>query len=265
MLERGENLPLFARIHLETGGFTGKLTDEGGQVIFETPNGAEITILGTQFWIIYDPADQVLGVGNFEGTTVVAIRDISLAVRSNHYVIVRPGQPPEPERLIPMTRAELEELFRQQRSAVPVLRALLEETPTPTPTVPADTPTLTYTTTSTPTPSPTLTSTPACPPRLEVVQNAFCRAGPGTNWVPRTGFLPGISLEPKGLSPFQPLWWYVAIPSGGSCWISDLNVNIIGEASCLPIIPVPPTYTPTPTQTYPKPVRVLICPPEFDC
>ena len=284
-LEHAANLPLMARIRLETGGFTGKLIEEGGKAVFETPNGAEITILGTEFWIVYDPEEQILGVGNFEGLVFLSVGGDPIAISSNHYVIVRKDQP-EPERPMPVTRGEFEESSRVLGSPVTALRTLfLETAPVPTTTlaenpvvtssVPAAILTATYTPrppSLTPTkpspPSLTPTPPPACPPTLEVVQNAFCREGPGSNWEAITSFKVGTVLEPRGLSAYQPLWWYVAIPSGrGSCWISDSTLNAVGEASCLPVVPAPPTYTPIPptdTPITPSPTPITPSPTPTD-
>lgn len=258
-LERAENLPIFARVRLETGGFTGTLADVGGQAVFETPNGAKITILGTSFWIIYDAQEQSLGVGNFDGTVQVEAPGVSMPVNQLHYVILRPGEEPV-ERPMELNQTDLENQIRALNSPVEVLRTVLVvETPTPTPSptdtstptpTPTNTGTATRTGTPSPTPTPTITPspTPACPPILRVVENANCREGPGTNWNVITSFASGTDLIPYGYARWQTLWWYVGIPnSRAACWISDSTISVIGDASCLQALSVPPTYVPTVT------------------
>jgi hypothetical protein len=42
---------LLVRLRLEFGGFTGQLTQPGGQVVIETPNGATVNVAGTDFFL----------------------------------------------------------------------------------------------------------------------------------------------------------------------------------------------------------------------
>lgn len=66
-LESAPGTPLDVRLFLENGGFTGVVTEPGGQTVVETPNGAEIKVLGTEFFIIYDPEREIAAAGNFDG------------------------------------------------------------------------------------------------------------------------------------------------------------------------------------------------------
>lgn len=248
-LERAENIPLVARIQLESGGFTGTLQKHDGKALFEAPNGTTITILGTQFWVIYRPADKVIGVGNFGGTINVSAQNVTRPVTTGHYMIVRDGQPPEPERVMTMDRSALENMIRQQGSPLDVLQTAFEVTATPAATsVPSSTvtPTTSVTPTLTITPSPT----PACPPVLKVIRTALCRVSPGTTKEIMNVFQVDTTMVPSRRT-VDSVWYNVPEPASGlSCWISDANLEVIGNASCLPVFYVATgksaTVTPTP-------------------
>lgn len=241
-LEHAENIPLYARIQLETGGFTGTLQKKEGKAVFETPNGATISILGTQFWIIYDPVRKVAGVGNFGGTISISARNITREVTSNHYVIVKSGQPPEPERLMTVDRAGLEKLIRQEGSPLSVFGSTFEMSATSTPTATAlITETPEPTGTQTPTPTVTPTPTQGCPPILQVVRRAVCRVSPGTSKEVMNAFSADVTMVPSKRTFSDPVWWNVPEPASGlSCWISGENLQMTGDASCIPVVGLVP-------------------------
>lgn len=249
-LQHADNIPLYARIQLETGGFTGTLQKKEGKAVFETPNGATISILGTQFWVIYNPIDKVVGVGNFGGTISVSAQNITRAVTSNHYLIVKDGQPPEPERVLSISRAGLENLIRKQGSPLTVLQTAFETTATPTAATPTATPidTLTPADTLTPTLTVTPTPTPACPPTLHVVRAALCRVSPGTSKEVMNVFPLDATMIPSKRTFSDPVWWNVPEPASGlSCWISSANLEMIGDASCVPLVGLVPGNAATQT------------------
>jgi hypothetical protein len=74
-LESAPGTPLDIRMFLESGGFTGVVTETGGKVVVETPNGAEIIVLGTEFFIIHDPERSLTAAGNFSGEMDMATPD----------------------------------------------------------------------------------------------------------------------------------------------------------------------------------------------
>lgn len=251
-LQHAENIPLYARIQLETGGFTGTLQKKEGKAVFETPSGATITILGTQFWVIYNPVDKVVGVGNFGGSISVTAQNTTRLVTSNHYLIVKAGQPPAPEKLMHIDRAGLENMIRQQGSPLKVLQTSFEVTPTPT--IYPPTATTTYLPTDTLAPTPTLTPTPtptpiaACPPVLQVVHAALCRVSPGTSKEVMNVFPPDMTMVPSKRTYSDPVWWNVPEPASGlSCWISSANLALIGDASCVPVVGLIPGNAATQT------------------
>jgi hypothetical protein len=265
VIESAANTPPIARLLLERGGFTGELVKEGSKAIFQTPGGAEITVLGTTFFIVYDPKDGTTTLGNFEGSLGVISNGKLASLNAGHFLKVPAGEPPGPEQPLLIDREAFDTAARELKSPIEVVDTLLVVGPTatslpatavisPSPTTaPSDTasPTFTSTASATPVP-PTPTNTPlACPPVITVDQPAFCREGPGTNYRVITGFEPQTTLRVDGQSPFKPLWWWVEIPTGGHCWISDAVVTIAGDtsASCVSIIKPPPTYTPTFTPT----------------
>jgi murein DD-endopeptidase MepM/ murein hydrolase activator NlpD len=115
-------------------------------------------------------------------------------------------------------------------------------------------PTETSTPTPSPTPSPTITATPTlfvCAPTLTIIQNAFCRTGPGTVYDVATGFTDGTVLEINGQNMNDAIkWWRVTIPNTtASCWVSDSLVDRPEDAVCVQELFDPPTPTPTPTVT----------------
>src|SRR3989304_5760499 len=44
-----------AGMFLTDGGLVGQLVESGKEVAFDTPGGAQITVLGTEFLVAYDP------------------------------------------------------------------------------------------------------------------------------------------------------------------------------------------------------------------
>ncbi len=78
---------------LEAGGVTGELTEAGGQVVIEVPGGPRITILGTTFFVVYDPATGVTTVGNFHGHVEVTDGGRSITLSPGYYVTLPSGSP----------------------------------------------------------------------------------------------------------------------------------------------------------------------------
>ncbi len=56
------------RMKLERGGLSGEVAKDSGGADFEIANGIHIYILGTSFYITYDPATNIVSTGNFDGT-----------------------------------------------------------------------------------------------------------------------------------------------------------------------------------------------------
>ncbi|NLF66383.1 MAG: hypothetical protein GX579_17455 [Chloroflexi bacterium] len=121
---------------LQQGGLTGQLTKAGESAVIETPGGATITILGTQFFVVYDPATGETTVGNFDGSVQVDDGSASFPLGASRQVTI-PGGVPEP---LPVSYVQFEQ---QARSLGPVaaVAALQPEPPSPTPTfTPSPTP-----------------------------------------------------------------------------------------------------------------------------
>lgn len=119
-VESDPGSPIDVRMFLEEGGFTGKLTAEGGHALFETPGGAEITVLGTEFFVVYDSANQLTVVGNFNGQVEVSGAGSSIILMDNHFVEVVDGQAPGPQIPFSLNMPDLEERARDRQSAVNV-------------------------------------------------------------------------------------------------------------------------------------------------
>jgi len=190
--EPGQDTTLEQQIFLFLGGFTGQLTSgPGHSAVFKTPGGAAITVLGTEFLLVYDTASQITTVGNFGGSVEVAAGGSSIPLASGHLVEVPPGGTPGVPLTLAFTRADFDRRASALQSPVLAVQGLLA-TATPTPTSTA-TPTITPTSTETPTqisvpttatptgpgpatPTPTWTSTPTSSvahvyPKPQVIAN----------------------------------------------------------------------------------------------
>lgn len=111
-------VPLDVRMYLEEGGFTGQLMEHGARAVFETPGGATITVLGTEFFVVYDPGTGLTTVGNFQGTVEVAGGGRRISLASGHYVEVPAGEPPGEPVVLSDTRFEFEQRTRDLQSPI---------------------------------------------------------------------------------------------------------------------------------------------------
>ena len=106
----------------------------------------------------------------------------------------------------------------------------------PFPTVPlvTVTPITTVTTASTTTTIPTATLSG---PIATFIKDANCRSGPSTGHHIVTSFFEGETVQIVGRNPdFNNTWWYVAIPSGGNCWVSLTTAQAYGNFSEIPTV-----------------------------
>ena len=143
----------------------------------------------------------------------------------------------------------------EERTDAPTRTPSIEATQTVIP-LPTETlvPTSTPTRTATPTPEPVW---------VMVLQNAFCRTGPGTTFA-ISDYLPaGYEVELAGktevprvdetLAP--EVWYVVPRPSDGEvCWIFNTLVEVTGNLDGVAMMSPPPTYTPEPSGG-PAPVK----------
>ena len=136
------NSSLLVRLRLTFGGFTGKLNQPGKQVVFDTPNGAKITVFGTNFFLVYDPEQDLVTAGNFDG-------GMDIQAGGSSPVPIPPGSlrqaqgnnQPSPEVPIPFSRTEFEDMARQFQSPVAVVNeaVVVEAEPIDTEPGPIDT------------------------------------------------------------------------------------------------------------------------------
>lgn len=103
--EFAEDVPLDFQLVLAQGDLIGELTGQGGQVVVQTPTGAEITVLGTEFFISYNSSSQEMSAGNFDGTLTVATPGMSSgrSIGDGHYVTWTPGSSLSSDKNIPYT------------------------------------------------------------------------------------------------------------------------------------------------------------------
>ncbi len=101
-----------AGMFLTDGGLVGQLVEAGKEVAFDTPGGAQITVLGTAFLVVYDSVNRETIVGNWNGTVIVTSAGIPIALAPGHGMHVQDGQPPGPQHPLGMTRDEYEQQAR---------------------------------------------------------------------------------------------------------------------------------------------------------
>lgn len=114
--------PLDVRMTLESGGFTGNKVKPGGKAVFDTPNGAKITIYGTDFFIVYDQLGGVTTAGNFSGQMEIEAGGSGpVPIPEDHSRRVEPGGQPGPETPLPFDQAGFEQRSRELASPVDAL------------------------------------------------------------------------------------------------------------------------------------------------
>lgn len=116
--EVAEDVPLGVELFLFFGGFTGDLVEEGGSTVIRTPGDAEITVLGTEYFVAYDPDAATTMVGNFGGTVGVVGTGGGLDLESGMYVVVPDGGAPGPAFPLPLSREAFDALAREENSAI---------------------------------------------------------------------------------------------------------------------------------------------------
>jgi len=116
--ESAPDVPLDVQMFLEEGGFTGHLMDKGGRAVFDTPGGAEITVLGTEFFVVYDPTRDLTIAGNFGGTVDVVGNGTRISLASGHAVQVPAGQSPGAQVPLALSLAEFEQRARELQSPI---------------------------------------------------------------------------------------------------------------------------------------------------
>ena len=115
--ESAQDSTLLVRLRLEFGGFTGQLTQPGGQVVFETPNGATVNVAGTDFFVVYSAGGGESYCGNWNGHMWVEANGSGrLPVQTGWIYRVEPGGQPMPWRQIPWSMGQFDQLARSTGS-----------------------------------------------------------------------------------------------------------------------------------------------------
>lgn len=117
-LESAPGTPLDVRLFLENGGFTGVVTEPGGQMVVETPNGAEIKVLGTEFFIIYDPEREIAAAGNFDGGIEMGAGGEVASIPTGSFMWVGADQVISPSIQMPFSQQDFAINSRELRSPV---------------------------------------------------------------------------------------------------------------------------------------------------
>jgi hypothetical protein len=88
-----------------------------------------------------------------------------------------------------------------------------------------------------------------CTPQIEVLENAICRAGPGTIYDIVTAYKVGQALTPEGRNADATWLWVLMLDGQRHCWVSASLLSAPCDADALPIVAAPPTPTGAPTLT----------------
>jgi hypothetical protein len=118
--------PLDVRLFLEDGGFTGQVTEPGGQVMINTPNNAQIFIYGTTFLVAYNPQTEVTTAANFEGRVEVASMAGQIDLPAATFTLVHPDldRPPDPPLPFSMELDEYNQAARRLQSPLDALHEM---------------------------------------------------------------------------------------------------------------------------------------------
>lgn len=118
--------PLEVQMFLEDGGFTGSYSADGGSLVVDTPGGTAVVVLGTEFFVNYEPGSQSTVAGSFNGSVNVDWGSGSMAITPGHYLEIAPGGPTGPEQPIPLTRDAFEGEVRQVGSTLRVAELIMQ-------------------------------------------------------------------------------------------------------------------------------------------
>lgn len=111
--EGSQDTALLVRLRLEFGGFTGQLTQPGGQAVFETPNGATVNVAGTDFFLVYNQEGGESYCGSWNGQMwVEAGGSGRLPVTPGLIYRVEAGGQPAPWRRMPWSMEQFDQLAR---------------------------------------------------------------------------------------------------------------------------------------------------------
>jgi hypothetical protein len=114
--------PLVVKMTLLAGGFVGRTYKPGARPTFNTPNNAQINVYGTSFFVVYDPEQDLMTAGNFEGSMEIqAAGSGPTPIQSGFMRQAQGGDPPSPEVEIPFSLTEFEDMARQLKSPVAVV------------------------------------------------------------------------------------------------------------------------------------------------
>lgn len=114
--------PLVVKMALLTGGFAGRTFKSGVRSTFTTPNNAQINVFGTDFFIVFDPNQDMTTAGNFGGDMEIdAGGSGPVPIPSGTLRQAQGNNPPSPELPIPFSMTDFEELSRQFQSPVAVV------------------------------------------------------------------------------------------------------------------------------------------------
>jgi hypothetical protein len=111
-----DDVPLGVQVFLFVGGFTGQLTREGGRAVFRTPGNVEITVLGTEYFVVYDPHTMETTVGNFGGSVQVSSAGSQVSLEDGSYLVVPADSPPGTPLPLTLSREEFENRAREADS-----------------------------------------------------------------------------------------------------------------------------------------------------
>ncbi len=121
--EAAPGTPWLIRMWLEVGGGTGEFAEPGGSWEIATPSGAKITIFGTRFFVIYDPNQQVMIAGNYDGSMEMDAGGSLVPILPDSYAWSTANSQPVVTSPIPLSIGNFERQARTNGTVVGVIRA----------------------------------------------------------------------------------------------------------------------------------------------
>jgi hypothetical protein len=116
--EAAPGTPLDVRLYLEEGGMTAELEEGQGQAVITTPGGTEITVLGTQFFVIYDDTLNLTAAGCFDGSVVIESAGSQVSLNDGETAIAPDNHPPSSPSPFSESMVQFEQLSRSLASPV---------------------------------------------------------------------------------------------------------------------------------------------------
>jgi hypothetical protein len=200
---------------LAAGGLTGH-NAAGSRTEVQLPNGGSVVILGTTYFILYDPASSTAWVYNFDGTVRYSVGGGPLQdLPAGTLVAFDQAKVVESLPDLRFTPEEFDKYATDLDSPIAGMRALLKDKRA-----------------AQPPPSPPDGQRSADGLEADVIQFAECRYGPGADYLQMTVFKGGEILRAVGRDAGG--HWLQVQSDRGPCWINAETAKVGGNVMNLP-------------------------------